>query len=86
MRRIFFDQDEMTLLAIYQDKTKQDTVVALKKVLDEIKQVEQDETDQNMEVVMTSLIDKLQLASEQYFSSLSLQSYLNNIEEDIEHE
>ena len=43
-----------------------------------------DEQDEEMEAILSSLIEKLQQIRDQHFYSLNLQEYLNNIEEDTD--
>lgn len=84
MRNIYFDQDEMTLMAIFSAKTKRETVAALKEALTDLEHGDPDEQDEEMEDILSSLIEKLQQIRDQHFYSLNLQEYLNNIEEDME--
>lgn len=84
MRNIYFDQDEMTLMAIFSAKTKRETVAVLKEALADLEHVDPDEQDEEMEAILSSLIEKLQQIRDQHFYSLNLQEYLNNIEEDTD--
>ena len=43
MKKISFEQDELTLMAIYSAQTKQETIRALKETLEELEQEEADE-------------------------------------------
>ena len=81
MRNIYFDQDEMTLMAIFSAKTKRETVAVLKEALADL---EHGDPDEEMEAILSSLIEKLQQIRDQHFYSLNLQEYLNNIEEDTD--
>ena len=38
MKKIYFEQDELTLMAIYSAQTKQETIRALKETLEELEQ------------------------------------------------
>ena len=84
MRNIYFDQDEMTLMAIFSAKTKRETVTALEEALADLEHGDPDEQDEEMEAILSSLIERLQQIRDQHFYSLNLQEYLNNIEEDME--
>lgn len=84
MTEISFDQEELTLMAIFAAKTRQQTIAILDEVLEELKQDPQDGADEELPAILSSLIEKLQQIQEQYFYSLDLQEYLNNIEEDTE--
>ena len=44
MKKIYFEQDELTLMAIYSAQTKQETIRALKETLEELEQEEADES------------------------------------------
>ena len=41
MKKIYFEQDELTLMAIYSAQTKQETIRALKETLEELEQEEE---------------------------------------------
>ena len=84
MRNIYFDQDEMTLMAIFSAKTKRETVAVLKEALADLEHGDPDEQDEEMEAILSSLIEKLQQIRDQHFYSLNLQEYLNNIEDDTD--
>ena len=43
MKKISFEQDELTLMAIYSAQTKQETIHALKEALEDLEQEEADE-------------------------------------------
>ena len=82
MKKIYFEQDELTLMAIYSAQTKQETIRALKETLQELEQEEADEADLDMPDILSSLIEKLQLIEDKYYYSIDLQEYLNDIEEE----
>ncbi len=81
MKKISFEQDELTLMAIYSAQTKKETIHALKEVLEDLEQEESNETDLDMTDILSSLIEKLQLIEDKYYYSIDLQEYLNDIEE-----
>lgn len=82
MKKIYFEQDELTLMAIYSAQTKQETIRALKETLEDLEQEEADETDLDMTDILSSLIEKLQLIEDKYYYSIDIQEYLNDIEEE----
>lgn len=82
MKKIYFEQDELTLMAIYSAQTKQETIRALKETLEELEQEEADEANLDMPDILSSLIEKLQLIEDKYYYSIDLQEYLNDIEEE----
>jgi hypothetical protein len=82
MKKIYFEQDELTLMAIYSALTKQETIRALKEALEDLEQEEADEADLDMPDILSSLIEKLQLIEDKYYYSIDLQEYLNDIEEE----
>ena len=82
MKKISFEQDELTLMAIYSAQTKQETIRALKETLEDLEQEEADEADLDMPDILSSLIEKLQLIEDKYYYSIDLQEYLNDIEEE----
>ena len=84
MTDTYFDQEEMALMAIFAAKTRQKTINVLNDVLEELNQAPREELDEDMPELLSSLIDKLQQIQDQYFYSLDLQEYLNNIEEETE--
>lgn len=82
MKKIYFEQDELTLMAIYSAQTKQETIRALKEALEDLEQEEAEEADVDMPDILSSLIEKLQLIEDKYYYSIDLQEYLNDIEEE----
>lgn len=82
MKKISFEQDELTLMAIYSAQTKKKTIHALKEALEDLEQEEANETDLDMTDLLSSLIEKLQLIEDKYYYSIDLQEYLNDIEEE----
>lgn len=76
MKKIYFEQDELTLMAIYSAQTKQETIRALKEALEDLEQEEADEADLDMPDILSSLIE------DKYYYSVDLQEYLNDIEEE----
>lgn len=82
MKKISFEQDELTLMAIYSAQTKKETIHALKEALEDLEQEGADKVDLDMTDILSSLIEKLQMIEDKYYYSIDLQEYLNDIEEE----
>ena len=82
MSQTRFDEDELTLVGAFAAKTRQETIDALRGALDVIEETKEDLSDEEMILLLSSTIEKLQHTEDELFYSLSLQEYLNNIEED----
>lgn len=82
MKKIHFEQDELTIMAIYSAQTKQESILALKEALEELEQEGTGEADLDMMEILASLIEKLQQIEDKYYYSFNLQEYLNDIEEE----
>jgi hypothetical protein len=81
MSQIRFEEDELTLVGAFAAKTRQETIDALRGALDVIEETKEDLSDEEMILLLSSTIEKLQHTEDELFYSLSLQEYLNNIEE-----
>lgn len=81
MSQIRFEEDELTLVGAFAAKTRQETIDALRGALDLIEETKEDLSDEEMILLLSSTIEKLQHTEDELFYSLSLQEYLNNIEE-----
>lgn len=81
MSQTRFDEDELTLVAAYAARTREETIDVLKGALDVIEETKEDLSDEEMILLLSSTIEKLQQTEDELFYSLSLQEYLNNIEE-----
>lgn len=80
MNRIRFEEEELTLVGAFAARTRQETIDVLKGALDVIEGTREDLSDEEMILLLSSTIEKLQQAEDEYFYSLDLQEYLNNIE------
>lgn len=80
MNRIRFEEEELTLVGAFAARTRQETIDFLKGTLDVIEGTREDLSDEEMILLLSSTIEKLQQAEGEYFYSLDLQEYLNNIE------
>ena len=81
MNKIRFEEDELTLVSAFAARTREETIDVLKGALDVIEETKEDLSDEEMILLLSSTIEKLQQTEDELFYSLSLQEYLNNIEE-----
>ena len=77
-----FYEDELPLVAAYAARTREETIDILKGTLDVLEDTKEDVSDEEMILLLSSTIEKLQQVEDDYFYSLDLREYLNNIEED----
>lgn len=82
MSQTRFDEDELTLVAAYTARTREETIDILKGTLDVLEDTKEDVSDEEMILLLSSTIEKLQQVADDYFYSLDLREYLNNIKED----
>lgn len=81
MNQIRFEENELTLVSAFAARTREETIDVLKGALDVIEETKEDLSDEEMILLLSSTIEKLQQTEDELFYSLSLQEYLNNIEE-----
>lgn len=77
-----FEEDELSVMALYAAKTKQEIIEVLTETLDVLEASAEDITDEEMIGIVASLIEKLQQIEDKYFYSLDLEAYLYDLEED----
>ena len=82
MKPVKFEENELMVMAIFAEKTRQDTVEALKETLDVLEETEEDVSDEEMIEIVSSLIEKLQQIEDKYYYTLDLDSYLLASEDD----
>lgn len=82
MSQTRFDEDELTLVTAYAARTREETIDILKGTLDVLEDTKEDVSDEEMILLLSSTIEKLQQVADDYFYSLDLREYLNNIKED----
>ena len=70
------------VMAIFAEKTRQDTVATLKETLDVLEETKEDVSDEEMIEIVSSLIEKLQQIEDKYYYTLDLDSYLLASEDD----
>ena len=85
MRNVNLEENELTITAIFQQHTKEETIQTLKEALEALEVLEQEESDpENDEMIeiINSTVGKLQQIEDKYYYSLDLNYYLNNLEND----
>ena len=60
MKPVKFEENELMVMAIFAEKTRQDTVATLKETLDVLEETKEDVSDEEMIEIVSSLIEKLQ--------------------------
>lgn len=84
MRTINFEENELAVMAIFKEKTRQETVAALKEALEALETLQEPIAEDEMIEIVTETIEKLQLIEDRYYYSLDLNAYLNNLEDDVD--
>ena len=82
MKPVKFEENELMVMAIFAEKTRQDTVGTLKETLDVLEETKEDVSDEEMIEIVSSLIEKLQQIEDKYYYTLDLDSYLLASEDD----
>ena len=82
MKPVKFEENKLMVMAIFAEKTRQDTVGALKETLDVLEETKEDVSDEEMIEIVSSLIEKLQQIEDKYYYTLDLDSYLLASEDD----
>ena len=83
MKPVKFEENELMVMAIFAEKTRQDTVMTLKEALEVLEETKEDVSDEEMIEIVSTLIEKLQQIEDKYFYILDLDSYLLAAEEDV---
>lgn len=82
MRPVEFDENELMLMAIFAEKTKQETIDTLKETLELLVDTKENVPDEEMVEIVSSLIEKLQHIEDKYFYALEFDDYLQEMEDD----
>ena len=82
MRSVEFDENELMLMAIFAEKTKQETIDTLKETLEVLEDTKENVPDEEMVEIVSSLIEKLQHIEDKYFYALEFDDYLQEMEDD----
>ena len=83
MKPVKFEENELMVMSIFAEKTKQDTVMTLKEALEVLEETKEDVSDEEMIEIVSTLIEKLQQIEDKYFYTLDLDSYLLAEEGDV---
>ena len=82
MRKVNLEENELTITAISQQKTKEDTIQTLKEALEVLEDEEGGPENNELVEIINSTVGKLQQIEDKYYYSLDLNYYLNNLEDD----
>ena len=82
MRKVNLEENELTITAIFQQKTKEDTIQTLKEALEVLEDEEGGPENNELVEIINSTVGKLQQIEDKYYYSLDLNYYLNNLEAD----
>lgn len=82
MRKVNLGENELTITAIFQQKTKEDTIQTLKEALEVLEDEEGGPENNELVEIINSTVGKLQQIEDKYYYSLDLNYYLNNLEDD----
>ena len=81
MRTVEFDENELMLMAIFAEKTKQETIDTLKDTLELLEEPTENVPDEEMIEIVSTLIEKLQQIEDKYFYALEFDDYMQEIED-----
>lgn len=82
MRNVNLEENELTITAIFQQHTKEETIQTLKEALEVLEQEESDPENDEIIEIINSTVGNLQQIEDKYYYSLDLNYYLNNLEDD----
>lgn len=81
MRTVEFDENELMLMAIFAEKTKQETIDTLKDTLELLEKPTENVQDDEMIEIVSTLIEKLQQIEDKYFYALEFDDYMQEMED-----
>ena len=81
MRSVEFDENELMLMAIFAEKTKQETINTLKETLEVLEDTKENVPDEEMIEIVSVLIEKLQQIEDKYFYALEFDDYMQEMED-----
>lgn len=82
MSKVTFEEDELAVVALFQENTRKDTIDILKDTLEVLEETKEDPLEDDLLETIASAISKLQMIEDKYYYSLDLNRYLNNLEDD----
>lgn len=82
MSKVKFEEDELAVVALFQENTRKDTIAILKDTLEVLEETSTSPMEEELLDIVASAIDKLQLLEDKYYYSLELNHYLNNLEDE----
>ena len=81
MRPVEFDENELMLMAIFAEKTKQEPIDTLKDTLELLEEPTENVPDEEMIEIVSMLIEKLQQIEDKYFYALEFDNYMQEMED-----
>lgn len=81
MKPVEFDENELMLMAIFAEKTKQETIDTLKDTLELLEEPTENVPDEEMIEIVSTLIEKLQQIEDKYFYALEFDDYMQEMED-----
>ena len=81
MRPVEFDENELMLMAIFAEKTKQETIDTLTDTLELLEEPTENVPDEEMIEIVSTLIEKLQQIEDKYFYALEFDDYMQEMED-----
>lgn len=81
MRPVEFDENELMLMVIFAEKTKQETIDTLKDTLELLEEPTENVPDEEMIEIVSVLIEKLQQIEDKYFYALEFDDYMQEMED-----
>lgn len=81
MRPVEFDENELMLMAIFAEKTKQETIDTLKDTLELLEEPTENVPEEEMIEIVSTLIEKLQQIEDKYFYALEFDDYMQEMED-----
>ena len=73
--------NQLMLMAIFAEKTKQETIDALKDTLELLEEPTENVPDEEMIEIVSSLIEKLQQIEDKYFYAIEFDDYMQEMED-----
>ena len=82
MSKVTFEEDELAVVALFQENTRKATIDILKDTLEVLEETKVDPLEDDLLETIASAISKLHMIEDKYYYSLDLNRYLNNLEDD----